>query len=163
LWISPKQISYLFFSQAAMKLYTIGFTQKHAKEFFEQLRLNGVRRLVDIRLNPKGQLAGFTKQEDLPYFLDRLVSGCQYIYMPVLAPTKEILEEYRRQKDWQRYEELFEKLLDERRIPETLNRIEFEELPSCLLCSEPTPERCHRRLVAERLSNYWGVVEIIHL
>jgi len=146
-----------------MKLFTIGFTQKSAESFFEQLRQNGVRRLIDIRFNPKGQLAGFSKQEDLPYFLNRLASGCQYIYMPILAPSKEIREDYRNKKDWQEYEIRFEQLLDERQVPAVLNRLEFEQFPSCLLCSEPTPEKCHRRLVAERISKHWDGVEVIHL
>jgi uncharacterized protein (DUF488 family) len=146
-----------------MKLYTIGFTQKKAEVFFEQLRQNGVQRLIDIRLNPKGQLAGFTKQEDLPYFLNQLASGCHYIYMPVLAPSKEILGDYRKDRDWQRYEKRFEQLLDERQVPAVLTRGEFELFPSCLLCSEPTAEQCHRRLVAERISKHWNNIDIIHL
>lgn len=146
-----------------MKLYTIGFTQKNAEVFFKQLRQNGVQRLVDIRLKPKGQLAGFTKQEDLPYFLDHLASGCKYIYMPVLAPTKEILNDYRNDGDWLRYVSRFERLMDERCIPAILDRDEYEQFSVCLLCSEPTPEQCHRRLIAERISKYWQGVEIVHL
>lgn len=145
-----------------MKIYTIGFTQKSANIFFEQLKLNGVQRLVDIRLKPKGQLAGFTKQEDLPYFLNELAAGCVYVYMPVLAPTKEILNDYRNDGDWPRYEMRFKQLLNERRIPSVLNRSEFM-IPSCLLCSEPTPEQCHRRLVAEQMAAYWQDIEIVHI
>jgi len=146
-----------------MKIYTMGFAQKSAEVFFEQLRQNGVQRLVDIRLNPKGQLAGFTKQDDLPYFLNQLVAGCQYVYMPVLAPTKEILNDYRNDGNWPLYVSRFERLMDERCIPTVLDRDEFEKFPVCLLCSEPTPEQCHRRLVAERISTYWNGVEIVHL
>jgi uncharacterized protein (DUF488 family) len=146
-----------------MKLYTIGFTQKSAEAFFEKLRQNGVQHLMDIRLNPNGQLAGFTKQDDLPYFLDQLAGGCQYVYMPVLAPTKEILVDYRNDGDWQRYASRFEQLMDERNIPTVLDREVFSQFPVCLLCSESTPEQCHRRLVAERISKYWNDVEIIHL
>jgi uncharacterized protein (DUF488 family) len=146
-----------------MKLYTIGFTQKRAEVFFELLRQHGVQRLVDIRLNPGGQLAGFAKQDDLPYFLSKLATGCQYAHMPELAPTKEILSDYRSDSDWSKYVMRFEALMDERRVPESLNRADFETLTSCLLCSEPTPEQCHRRLVAERLAAHWPDVEIIHL
>jgi uncharacterized protein (DUF488 family) len=141
----------------------MGFAQKSAEQFFEQLRQNGVKRLVDIRLNPKGQLAGFAKQDDLPYFLNLLAAGCQYVYMPVLAPTKEILNDYRTDGDWPHYVFRFKQLMDERDIPALLSRNDFEQLPSCLLCSEPTPEQCHRRLVAERISTYWHTVEIMHL
>jgi uncharacterized protein (DUF488 family) len=146
-----------------MKLYTIGFTQKRAEVFFELLRQHGVQRLVDIRLKPGGQLAGFARQDDLPYFLSKLAAGCQYVHIPELAPTKEILNDYRADSDWPRYVARFEALMDERRIPEALHRVDFETLTSCLLCSEPTPEQCHRRLVAERLAAHWPDVEVIHL
>jgi len=146
-----------------MKLYTIGFTQKRAETFFELVRQHGVQRLVDIRLNPGGQLSGFAKQDDLPYFLSKLAAGCQYVHVPELAPTKEILGDFRQDSDWSRYVMRFEALMDERRVPESLNRADFEAQTSCLLCSEPTPERCHRRLVAERLAAHWPDVEIIHL
>jgi len=146
-----------------MKLYTIGFTQKRAEEFFGLLREHGVQRVVDIRLNPNGQLAGFAKKEDLPYFLRELADGCEYVHMVELAPTKEILEAYRKDGDWERYVERFERLMDERGIPDTLDRSAFERLVSCLLCSEPSPHHCHRRLVAERLKRHWANVEVVHL
>jgi uncharacterized protein (DUF488 family) len=146
-----------------MKIYTIGFTPKSAQEFFETLRQHGVQRLVDIRLRSSGQLAGFAKGNDLPYFLGHLADGCQYVHLPNLAPTKEILKDFRVDEDWSRYVERFEALMDEREIPETLEQGEFEDLTSCLLCSEATPEQCHRRLVAERLAEHWPDVEIIHL
>ncbi len=145
-----------------MKLYTIGFTQKSAQEFFELLRANGVRRLMDIRLRPGGQLSAFARQEDLPYFLRELVNGCEYLYQPLLAPTPEILKDYRVDEDWSRYEKRFDALMDERGVPGVLNPADFET-PTCLLCSEATPEQCHRRLVAERLAAHWPEVEVIHL
>ncbi|MCK4900070.1 MAG: DUF488 domain-containing protein [Anaerolineales bacterium] len=146
-----------------MKIFTIGFTQKRAETFFEILRQNNVQRLVDIRLRPNGQLSGFAKKDDLPYFLANLANGCQYIHIPDLAPAKEILKDYRLDSNWERYEIRFDALMDERRIPEILDRREFENFASCLLCSEATPEQCHRRLVAERLRDHWPDVEIIHL
>jgi uncharacterized protein (DUF488 family) len=146
-----------------MKLFTIGFTQKSAQKFFGLLRQNGIQRLVDIRISPQGQLSGFARQEDLPFFLDELANHCNYVYMPILAPTKDLLHEYRGNRDWPRYMARFEALMDERHIPEALDRKEFETSNFCLLCSEATPEMCHRRLVAERLAARWPEVEIIHL
>lgn len=146
-----------------MKLSTIGFTQKTAQEFFEALRNHDIQILIDIRLRPAGQLAGFAKQEDLPYFLDRLVNGCQYLHLPELAPTKDILDVYRTGHDWPSYAASFEALLDKRDIPKSLDRGLFEQNFCCLLCSEALPDHCHRRLVAERLANYWDYVEVIHL
>jgi uncharacterized protein (DUF488 family) len=146
-----------------MKLYTIGFTHKRAEAFFELLRANGVGRLVDIRLNSGGQLSGFAKQEDLPYFLRELAAGCEYVHMMELAPTKEKLKDYHNDHDWVRYETRFETLMDERNIPASIDRRLFEQALCCLLCSEATPEQCHRRLVAERFARHWPGVDIIHL
>lgn len=146
-----------------MKIYTIGFTKKRAEIFFELLRQNGIQRLLDIRLNPGGQLSGFAKHEDLPYFLYHLSSGCRYIHIPDLAPTKEILNDFRTDGNWSRYEARFENLMEERKVSEILSQSEFDKFVSCLLCSEPTPVKCHRRLVAERLVRCWPDVEIIHL
>lgn len=146
-----------------MRLYTLGFTQKTAEQFFELLRANGVAQLIDIRVNPHGQLAGFAKQEDLPYFLNALAGGCRYVHLPELAPTKAILKDYRSDGDWPRYVVRFEQLMDERGVPASLDRALFEDGPCCLLCSEATPEQCHRRLVAERLAANWPDIEIVHL
>ena len=146
-----------------MKLYTIGFTQKRAEVFFGLLHQNEIQRLVDIRLNPSGQLSGFAKQEDLPYFLSRLANGCRYIHLPELAPTKEILEDYRSGLSWTQYEQRFLALMDERLIPDALTHSDFVNQVSCLLCSEAKPEKCHRRLVAERLAAHWHGVEIVHI
>jgi uncharacterized protein (DUF488 family) len=146
-----------------MKIYTIGFTKKSAQTFFELLRQNGVQRLVDIRLKPSGQLSGFAKKEDLPYFLDQLSGGCTYVHLPELAPSEEVLSAYRETKHWPLYEAQFQALMDSRDIPGILDRASFEKQASCLLCSEDTPKQCHRRLVAERLAEHWPDVEIIHL
>jgi len=145
-----------------MKLYTIGFTKKSAQEFFALLRDNGIEFLVDIRRHPQGQLAGFAKQGDLAYFLDAL-AGCAYRHLDLLAPSDEILGDYRKDHDWDRYVARFETLMDARGVPACLDRREFVARTSCLLCSEATPERCHRRLVAERLAAHWPDVEVIHL
>lgn len=145
-----------------MKLYTIGFTQKTAQQFFNLLKINGVECLIDIRLNPGGQLAGFSKKEDLRYFLKELID-CDYRHLDRLAPTDEILKAFRKDKDWAKYEVSFQALMDQRGIPETLDRTLFEDKTCCLLCSEPTAEKCHRRLVAERLARTWEDVTIIHL
>jgi uncharacterized protein (DUF488 family) len=146
-----------------MRLYTIGFTQKSAQEFFELLRDNGVQRLIDIRIHPHGQLSGFARQYDLPYFLDELAGQCQYLYLPVLAPTEEIMKDYRKDGNWARYAARFEALMDERNIPAGMDRSIFSNATGCLLCSESTPEHCHRRLVADRLAKAWPGLEVIHI
>ena len=144
-----------------MRVYTIGFTKKPASVFFELLRESGAKRLVDVRLNNVSQLAGFAKKGDLEYFL-RKICRMQYVHMPELAPTAEMLDAYRKgRRDWDTYERQFLSLMDERRIS---NRgIKRTIANSCLLCSEDKPERCHRRLVAEYLDRHWGDVEIVHL
>ena len=144
-----------------MKIFTIGFTKKTAEEFFETLRASGANRLVDVRLNNVSQLAGFAKKQDLAYFL-RKICGMDYVHLPVLAPTQDILDEYKKHKgDWQIYERSFLSLMRERRIEETVSREVLAD--SCLLCSEDKPHHCHRRLVAEYLKEHWGDVDICHL
>jgi uncharacterized protein (DUF488 family) len=143
-------------------IYTIGFTQKSAEQFFGILKAAGIRRLVDIRLKGQSQLAGFTKQSDLPYFL-RELCGIAYHHEPLLTPTKELLADYRAGRiTWEQYEPIFNALLVERRVAERLDRALFD-VPAVLLCSEATPEQCHRRLSAEYLRDNWGDVSIVHL
>ena len=145
-----------------MEIYTIGFTKKSAKEFFDILKQAGIRRLVDIRLNNSSQLAGFTKQDDLAFFL-REICGAEYAHVPILSPTKEVMDGYKKKKiTWEEYERRFRSLLHERRAEETLDKGLFD-IPAVLLCSEPKPDRCHRRLVAEYLKEKWGDVTITHL
>lgn len=144
-----------------MELYTIGFTKRTAEQFFSTLKSAGVKRLVDIRLNNTSQLAGFTKGPDLAYFLQE-ICGAEYVDEPLLAPTKEILDRYRETKDWARYEREFLALLKERAVEGVLDRSLFEG-PSVLLCSEPTSEKCHRRLVVEYLAFAWGDIKQVDL
>jgi uncharacterized protein (DUF488 family) len=145
-----------------VKLCTIGFTKKSAEKFFDLLQTNGIQRVIDIRLHPNSQLAGFAKQEDLTYFLAHLLD-CEYGHMGVLAPTKEILSGYRRHHNWARYAERFEALMDQRNVPRCLDMSIFEQKTCCLLCSEASPDKCHRRLVAERLALYWPGLEVVDL
>ena len=70
-----------------MRLFTIGFTKKSAEGFFTNLSKAGVKRVIDIRLNNMSQLAGFTKRDDLRYFL-RTICNIDYIHLPELAPNK---------------------------------------------------------------------------
>lgn len=142
-------------------IFTIGFTHKSAEEFFTALKSAGVRQVVDIRLKNESQLSGFSKKHDLRYFL-REIGDIGYVHRPELAPTQDILEAYKKKKvEWSEYATRFFDLISERRIEE---RVAPEALDRCcLLCSEPTPEHCHRRLVAEYLQAKWGNVTITHL
>ena len=144
-----------------MKVYTIGFTKKSAANFFDLLRESGAKRLVDVRLSNVSQLAGFAKKDDLEYFLWK-ICRMKYVHLPELAPTREMLDSYRKQHhNWETYEQQFLSLMDAREIGKM--RIKRLIANSCLLCSEDQPEHCHRRLVAEYLKQRWGDVEIIHL
>ncbi|SHJ79964.1 DUF488 domain-containing protein [Paramaledivibacter caminithermalis] len=147
-----------------MRLYTIGFTKKSAKEFFELLKKNNVRTLLDIRLNNSSQLAGFTKGRDLEYFLMEM-AGIKYIHDVDFSPTKQILNDYKKKIiTWGEYEKLFEKLILKRNIKDKVNKYFNGNLDGvCLLCSEATSENCHRRLIAEYLKNSFDYIEIIHL
>ena len=144
-----------------MKVFTIGFTKKSAPDFFDLLRQAGIRRVVDVRLHNVSQLSGFAKKDDLAYFLQELC-GVEYLHLPELAPTGDMLDAYRKQhRDWETYEGRFIALMQQRRIEETVSKNLIAD--GCLLCSEDEPRHCHRRLVAEYLGRHWGNLEIVHL
>ncbi len=144
-----------------MKIFTIGFTKKSAETFFTTLKKAGVNRVIDVRLNNVSQLAGFSKRDDLNYFLREIVN-IDYIHRPELAPTQEIIDAFRKRKGpWDDFEREFLALIAQRRIESELTPADLDG--SCLLCSEETPEHCHRRLVAEYLQSKWDGVEIHHL
>lgn len=144
-----------------MRIYTIGFTKKRAAEFFELLRESGAKRLVDVRLSNASQLSGFAKKDDLEYFLQK-ICRMKYFHLPELAPTKEMLDAYRKEHhDWDRYERDYLELMDQRKVA----KMAIKRLVSdgCLLCSEDQPDHCHRRLVAEYFDKHWKDVDIVHL
>ncbi|KAF0120168.1 MAG: hypothetical protein FD151_1745 [bacterium] len=144
-----------------IKLFTIGFTKKNAETFFGKLKKSGVVKLIDIRLNNVSQLAGFTKKDDLIYFLNK-ICDCDYVHEPLLAPSKEILDAYKKKENtWPEYEKRFNDLLISRKAHTLLSSSELHM--ACLLCSEPTPDKCHRRLVAEFFRNCFEEIEIMHL
>jgi uncharacterized protein (DUF488 family) len=144
-----------------IKLYTIGFTNKSAQKFFELLKTNDVVKIVDTRINNTSQLSGFAKGSDLAFF-SKEVGNMDYSHKIDFAPTKELLDKYRKELiTWEEYEIDYLNLLDIRKIG---NKINVEELhQNCLLCSEHTPEKCHRRLLAEYLKVRFNNIEIHHL
>ena len=145
-----------------MEIYSIGFTQKSAGEFFGALKTHGIERLLDVRLNNTSQLAGFAKQADLPYFL-REICGAAYEHEPILAPTQEILDAFKKHKgSWDVYTEAYLALIRSRKVETVLSKESFQK-KTVLLCSEPTAEHCHRRLALEYLQEHWKDVIIRHL
>ncbi|MDY7010848.1 MAG: DUF488 domain-containing protein [Planctomycetota bacterium] len=142
-------------------LYTIGFAGKSAEQFFAILRRNNVRKILDVRLFNRSQLSGFTKQQDLEYFLQSIL-GAGYQHLPEFAPTKLLLDGYKKGHiSWDAYRREYLELIEKRRPHERL--IQDEADGACLLCSESPPDFCHRRLAAEYLKKQWGNVRIVHL
>ncbi|WP_026736372.1 DUF488 domain-containing protein [Fischerella sp. PCC 9605] len=142
-------------------IYTIGFTKKTAKDFFEILRKETIDVVADVRLNNTGQLAGFTKKNDLEYFLSLV--GIRYEHWTHFSPTKDMRDKYHGTRNWEEYEDSYRKLIKNRNILENLNKQLLKNQKICLLCSEHTPEKCHRRIAAEMLANTVEGMEIIHL
>jgi uncharacterized protein (DUF488 family) len=148
-------------SNEIVPVFTIGFTKKNAAQFFEKLRAAGVKRVVDVRLNNSSQLAGFSKRDDLKYFLEKIL-GVDYVEEPLLAPTQPLLDAYKKNGgQWEVYERAFLDLMRERRIEDKIDPAIVAG--GCLLCSEDTPHHCHRRLVAEYLRERWGNLQINHI
>ena len=148
-----------------MKLYTIGFTKKNAEAFFGLLKNARVTVLLDTRLNNVSQLAGYTKKDDLEFFVENIL-GAKYIHSANLAPTKQILDDYKNKKiSWEQYEVEYNRLLNERDIKSYFSKlVDIKKETICLLCSESTADKCHRRLLAEYLAhNLNENVEVCHL
>lgn len=147
-----------------MKIYTIGYTKKSAQKFFETLRNNNIKVVIDVRLNNTSQLAGFTKKKDLQYFLETILN-IKYVHEEAFTPTKELLDNYNKNIiSWDDYEKKFLSLLNERDVASLIKvkyNMNFDK--TCLLCSEENPDFCHRRLVAEYIKRYIPTIEIIHL
>lgn len=144
-----------------IKLFTIGFTKKSAKQFFELLKENEVKKIVDVRINNTNQLAGFAKYPDLAYFA-KSIANIDYVHIVDFAPTKELLSDYQNKKiDWTEYEKIFRQLIEQREVAIKYDVNNFNE--ACFLCSEHLPDKCHRRLLVEYIKKNINNVEICHL
>jgi uncharacterized protein (DUF488 family) len=142
-------------------ILTIGYAGKSAEEFFSILGHLVVRRVIDVRLYNTSQLAGYTKRRDLEYFLKAII-GADYTHLPAFAPTRELLDGYKKgQLAWPDYERQYRSLLASRQPHISLNAAMLDH--SCLLCAEPTADQCHRRLAAEYLQGIWPELTIQHL
>ena len=145
-----------------MTIFTVGFTQKSAREFFELIKRNKIELLVDVRLNNQSQLAGFSKGKDLEYFLKE-IANCEYEHQLLYAPTKELLDDYKKKKiDWDTYTEVFNGLIEKRDMKTHFEKNYLKRNNVVLLCSEAVPDMCHRRLIAEAMEKTFDVT-VIHL
>jgi len=143
------------------KIFTIGYAGKNARQFFSILKRAGIRKVIDVRLYNTSQLAGFTKKQDVEYFLQAIV-GAEYIHLPIMAPTKQLLNDYKKGSiNWQQYETQFKSIIAQRQIDKHITPQDMNM--ACFLCSEATADNCHRRLVAEYLAGLWPDISIIHL
>lgn len=143
-------------------IYTIGFTKKSAEQFFQLLRDNNIKKLVDVRINNSSQLAGFAKGKDLDFFV-REICHIPYQHLTDFAPTKELLDKWHKQEvNWSEYEAIYTSMLKARDVLRKYGIKQFDQ--ACFLCSEETPENCHRRLLAEYLQEHSPEeVRIVHL
>ena len=148
-------------NERLVKVFTIGYAGKNAREFFAILKQSGIRKVIDVRLYNTSQLAGFTKRQDIEYFLQTIVNA-KYIHLPIMAPTKQLLNDYKKRLiNWQQYETQFKEVITQRQIEKHLVPQDIDM--SCFLCSEAKANNCHRRLVAEYLAKVWQNVSIHHL
>jgi len=144
-----------------LEVFTIGFTKKSARQFFDSLKAANIKIVYDVRLNNKSQLSGFAKGADLEYFL-RAIAGMKYNHLTKAAPTEELLKKWRKGEiTWEQYEEAYLEMLKERDIDEIIRREDLNN--ACFLCSESTPEKCHRRLLVEYLKEKIPEIKITHI
>lgn len=144
-----------------VRIFTIGCAGKNAREFFTILKQANIKKVVDVRLYNTSQLAGFTRRQDVEYFLQAIV-GAKYVHLPIMAPTKQLLTDYKKGLvSWQQYETQFKTLITQRQIQRHITQQDADM--SCLLCSEAKADNCHRRLITEYLAEHWQNVSIHHL
>jgi len=150
-----------FDNKRIVRIFTIGYAGKNAREFFTVLKQASIRKVIDVRLYNTSQLAGFTKRQDIKYFLQDIV-GVEYIHLPIMAPTKQLLNGYKKGLvSWQQYETQFKQIITHRQIEKCIMPKNADMV--CFLCSEAKADNCHRRLVAEYLAKVWQNVSIRHL
>lgn len=138
-------------------IYTIGFSGKNQNVFIDILNAADIKMLVDIRLWRVARFVPWASGASLSNILDT-----RYKYMPELAPTKELLSDYKNRKiDWPEYERIFNDLLASRQIEKLFRPADLYKV--CFLCTEKSADKCHRRLVVEYLQQHFPEVEIGHL
>ena len=148
-------------NEGTIRIFTIGYAGKNARQFFSILKQAGIRKVIDVRLYNTSQLAGFTKMQDIEYFLNTIVRA-SYIHLPIMAPTKQLLNDYKKGLiSWQQYETQFKSIIAQRQIEKHLIPQDMDM--ACFLCSEAKADNCHRRLVAEYLAEHWQNASIHHL
>lgn len=143
-------------------IYTIGFTQKSAETFFSLLKSNKVQRLIDTRLNNTGQLAGFSKRDDLQYFC-KTIAGISYFHWEESAPEESWLKAFKSKNiSWDIYANEYISTLQKRKIELSSATVLGDS--ACLLCSEARPHQCHRSLLAKYLTQKSHIHHsVIHL
>jgi uncharacterized protein (DUF488 family) len=145
------------------RLYTIGFTQKSAKIFFGLLNSNPIDIVLDIRLNNTSQLAAFSKYPDIEFFLKE-ICDITYKHDVLFAPTDDILVAFKKKQiTWDEYVAAFEKIKKDRKLKEHIVKNYMFENNICLLCSEQTPNQCHRSLVANMFTDLNSDIDVVNL
>jgi uncharacterized protein (DUF488 family) len=150
-----------------MKLYTIGFAGKTETEFYQILRMAGVKCIWDIRL---------WRDSAPEYFAwargSALAARCKHNYKWVLelAPTEELLSRVKGRDKKTKSEKdsalsvalgAMPELLRARCVENLWTADELDKV--CLMCSEKSVDNCHRKIVAEYLAAHFPDTEIIHL
>jgi len=148
-------------NERTTRIFTIGYASRNAREFFTILKQAGIRKVIDVRLYNTSRLAGFTKRQDIEYFLQAIV-GANYVHLPIMAPTKQLLNDYKKGLiSWQQYETQFKAIIAQRQIERHIMLQDTDM--GCFLCSEAKADNCHRRLIAEYLAEHWQNISIHHL
>jgi len=153
-----------------MRVLTIGFKGRSAEDFFSTLKKAGVQKLIDVRRKNRSQLAGYTKEPDLKFFLEECF-GIAYEHVPDFGPSEELLKEYqnrlgKKKKDdtaWAYYVERFQDEVLSESIVDRFRQATNNLNTVCLLCSEETADRCHRRLLAEYFAEHIPELNVEHL
>jgi uncharacterized protein (DUF488 family) len=135
-------------------LYTIGYEKTLLKDVVSTLAAARVATLIDVRDRPISRRPGFSKRQLAAAIED---AGMRYVHLQALGTPPEGRLAGRR-REWDRFWGIVEEKLAR---PETeLWLLEAADIAqaasSCLLCYEADWQVCHRRRIAEILTQRHG-------
>lgn len=136
------------------KIYTSGYEQSIVGDFIAAMKINGIKKIIDVRQLPISRKKGFSKNI-LRGLLE--AQGIQYTHLKALGTPKEgrLAAKHGEHK---RFIGIFARQME---TPEAKADLEaaidlVQKDVCCLLCYERMPQDCHRTVVVNAIAKRTG-------
>jgi len=143
------------------ELLIIGYEGRAIDEFVDILKQFNISRVIDVREIPLSRKPGFSKTS----LRERLENeNIEYIHMKALGSPSLIRNKLKTDWDYDYFFEAYRKHLSQNMqiIKEIYQFI--SDGVNCIMCFERLSEKCHRRVVADKIKDYDGNgLKIIHI